>query len=127
MRATVEHVTPSANGRLRLEAAAGPDGRTRSWEADRIVAATGPDPDAATNPLVASLIEMGLARPGPQGIAIDVAPATGRVLGRREELRLPLFTIGPLRRGVIWESIAMPEIRDQAARLATHLLQRVPG
>ena len=125
-RATIDRVA-SAGDRLRLESAAGPDGTRSGWDADWIVAATGPDPDAATNPLVARLIEAGLARPGPQGIAIDVAPATGRVLGRREELRLPLFALGPLRRGVVWESIAMPEIRDQAARLAVHLLQRVPA
>lgn len=121
----LDRVVPTGAG-LRLEAAPGPGGTRRAWDADRIVVATGPDPDAAANPLLEGLIDAGLARRGPAGIALDVAPETGRVIGRRAGLRLPLFAIGPLRRGVLWESVAMPEIREQAARLAGHLVGRVP-
>lgn len=35
-----------------------------------------------------------------------------------------LFVIGPLRRGALLESTAMPEIREQAAHLAALLLDQ---
>ena len=45
-----------------------------------------------------------------------------------------LLAIGPLRRGVLWESTAIPELREQAAVVAqrllgrqTHVVSRVAG
>ena len=34
----------------------------------------------------------------------------------------PLFTLGPPLRGLYYETTAIPEIRDQAAALARHLM-----
>jgi uncharacterized membrane protein len=67
--------------------------------------------------LALGLLAWSRDRPVAAGILIGLGAATKFY---------PLFALGPLRRGVLWESIAMPEIRDQAARLAVHLLQRVP-
>jgi uncharacterized NAD(P)/FAD-binding protein YdhS len=33
-----------------------------------------------------------------------------------------LYAIGPLRKGSLWESIAVPELRAQASQLAEHLV-----
>jgi len=41
--------------------------------------------------------------------------AAGRVSNR-------LFTLGPLRKGELWESTAVPELRVQAERLARRLM-----
>ena len=78
--------------------------------------AVGPDPDATANPLLGAAIRDGWLRPGPMGIAIDVDPATGRVLDANGETTLPAYAMGALRKGVLWETLAIPEIRDQAAR-----------
>ena len=103
-------------GRLRI--IAGPD----SWTVDRIVLAVGPDPDASASPLLGAAIADGYLRPGPMGIAIDVDPATGRVLDRSGEPVLPVYAMGALRKGVLWETLAIPEIRDQAADVARQLV-----
>jgi uncharacterized NAD(P)/FAD-binding protein YdhS len=36
-----------------------------------------------------------------------------------------LFTLGPMRRGELWETTAAPDIRLQAARLADVLLREL--
>jgi uncharacterized NAD(P)/FAD-binding protein YdhS len=38
---------------------------------------------------------------------------------------LPAWTLGQLRRGELWETTAIPEIRDQAADMAGSILARV--
>ena len=84
--------------------------------------AVGPDPDATASPLLGAAIRDGWLRPGPMGIAIDVDPATGRVLDADGDPTLPAYAMGALRKGVLWETIAIPEIRDQAADVARRLL-----
>ena len=51
-----------------------------------------------------------------------VLPAEGRFAGAEA-----LFAVGPLRRGTLWESTAIPEIRVQAARLGRLLADRLRG
>jgi uncharacterized NAD(P)/FAD-binding protein YdhS len=38
-----------------------------------------------------------------------------------------VFALGPLRRGALYETTAIPEIRAQAAALASRLLHAVAG
>jgi uncharacterized NAD(P)/FAD-binding protein YdhS len=92
-----------------------------------VVNCAGPcnNPDASTDPLIRSLIDQGLARGGPLGIGLDTA-ADGALLDRSGESDLPVWTLGSLRRGTLWESTAIPEIRDQAAALAKRLLSQAP-
>lgn len=81
----------------------------------QVVNATGPGrlPDAA-DPLTAALLADGLVRVGPFGLGLDVGP-DGRAAGG------PLWAVGPLRRGRLWETTAVPEIREQATALAETL------
>ncbi|MGA5304707.1 FAD/NAD(P)-binding protein [Nucisporomicrobium flavum] len=74
----------------------------------------------SAGPLVAGLLEAGLATPGPHqlGLAID---AQGRVVAADGRVHDRLWLIGPLRRGTQWETTAVPEIRAQARSLATDL------
>jgi uncharacterized NAD(P)/FAD-binding protein YdhS len=67
--------------------------------------------------LVRTLAADGLVRPGPHGIGLDVT-ADGAVIGRSGQPHRALWTIGPMRRGVLWETTAVPEIRAQARVLA---------
>lgn len=113
----VAGVAESANGLLvRLS-----DGTT--VEVGAVVNCTGPcdRPGRSQDAFVRSLLDSGLACPGPLGIGFDTLP-DGRVLSADAHAALPIFTLAALRRGSLWESTAMPEIRAQAADLARTLL-----
>ena len=76
-------------------------------------------PDSA-GPLTAGLLAAGLGRVGPHGLGLDV-DAAGRLAGADGVPHERLWLVGPLRRGTLWETTAVPEIRTQAARLAADL------
>jgi len=115
--APIARVT-AAQGQLRID-----DGGPVAGPAvDRILLATGPSEDPAANPFLATAIGDGLLRPGPLGIGLDADPATCRVHDAAGTADLPVYTLGPLLRGVVWESIAIPEIRVQAAGIAASIL-----
>jgi len=97
--------------------------RAASTDIDFVVVCTGPDDtDALTRPPLASLVAAGQARPGPHGMGIDTDADTGQVVTASGDLVPNLYAIGPLRRGTLWESTAIPEIRSEARRLAALLL-----
>jgi uncharacterized NAD(P)/FAD-binding protein YdhS len=90
--------------------------------ADLVVNCTG-RPSAAQSrddPLVAALLTRGLARRDPLGLGF-ATERDGRLVSADY---LPAWTLGPLRRGELWESTAIPEIRDQAAVIARSVLAR---
>ena len=71
-------------------------------------------------PLIDSLVDAGLARPCPLGHGLWVDP-DGRIVDRAGRAHDELRVIGALRRGEAWESIAVPELRAQAAAVAESL------
>jgi len=83
--------------------------------ADAVVNCTGPADaiDDGSRPLIASLLAQGLAEPGPHGLGLAVTDA-GEVIGSNGAC----YALDWLRRGVLWETIAIAEIRDQAEALA---------
>jgi uncharacterized NAD(P)/FAD-binding protein YdhS len=93
---------------------------------DRIVNATGLEkrPTQVPGTLPAALHALGLARPGPHGMGIDT-DAAGGVRDRSGATVPGLWTLGIPRIGTLWESIAMPELRGQAARVAAAALAHV--
>jgi uncharacterized NAD(P)/FAD-binding protein YdhS len=93
-----------------------------SLTVDHVVVCIGPSGDMTRNPLGHRLIERGIAQPGPLGVGYLVDPTTGELIAQSGERQSTILTIGPLRRGVLWESIAMPEIRVQAAGVANAVL-----
>lgn len=88
-----------------------------------VVNCTGPDarysPDVS--PLVASLLEGGWVRTHAAGVGLDVH-ADGRVVQRDGSLSPLLYAVGPARQGTLWESVAVPELRGQAAAMATSVI-----
>lgn len=115
----LEAIGSTPDGRLRIDWH--PRGGTRGAQmtVDHIVNATGTEKrvDRAGGSLLPALLAQGLARPGPHGIGLDTSPA-GQVLGADGAPVAGLWTLGALRTGTLWESVAMPELRGQAARLA---------
>ncbi|MGN7127175.1 FAD/NAD(P)-binding protein [Methylorubrum thiocyanatum] len=70
------------------------------------------------DPLLRRLMDRGLVRPGPFGLGLD-AGVDYRARGASPgEGRGPLWILGPLLRGVLWECTAVPDIRNEAADLA---------
>ncbi|WP_422127058.1 FAD/NAD(P)-binding protein [Streptomyces misionensis] len=122
-------------GRLRLHTgevtAARPDGDTltvtvtgsRRLGVGWVVDCTGQGLRVAESPdpLLSCLVSAGPALPGPLGIGLATT-AEGRLRARDGAVE-PLWTLGAHRRGDLWESTAVPEIREQAAALARTLLK----
>ena len=100
------------------------DGATRDLSVGWLVNGTGPASDVASDPLLRDLFLAGLARPDALRLGLD-ADENGAVLDASGRPQERIFTLGPLLRGVLYETTAIPEIRDQAAALAPRLLQAV--
>ena len=120
-RGRVTAVTERA-GQLRVRV--DQTGTTTELTTGWLVNATGPGADltATTDPLLRDLLDRGLARPDPHRLGLDADPA-GAVLDAAGTPSRTLFTLGPTLRGLRYETTAIPEIRDQAAALATQLTE----
>jgi uncharacterized NAD(P)/FAD-binding protein YdhS len=68
--------------------------------------------DRTRDELLNGMLESGLAKPDPLGIALDVDERS-RVAGARNA-----WAMGPMTKGRYWEIIAVPDIRGQAAEVA---------
>lgn len=88
-------------------------------EAAAVIRCTGPRESLSEvgDPVLDCLFSAGDARPGPLGLGLAVDPG-GRLLDRQGRPSPVLWAIGPLRRGALLETTAIPEIRVQAAALA---------
>jgi uncharacterized NAD(P)/FAD-binding protein YdhS len=95
---------------------------------DRVINCTGPECDyrRMRHPLVASLLGQGLVRPDDLALGLDTA-SNGALLDAEGHPSKILYTLGPLRKGTLWETTAVPEIRVQAEELASALLCGEPS
>ncbi|HET9944147.1 MAG TPA: FAD/NAD(P)-binding protein, partial [Actinomycetes bacterium] len=96
--------------------------RLRSGRVVRVAAVvncTGPlgDVRRAGDPFLDHLLAAGVATAGPLGLGL--ATDDGRLVDARGTSAAPLWTLGAMRRGELWESTAVPEIRGQAAGVAS--------
>jgi hypothetical protein len=89
---------------------------------DRVLLATGPDERPEASPFLAAGMAAGLLRRGPLGLGIDADPATLRVRDGSGASGRPIWALGPILRGILFETIAIPEIREEAATIAEGLL-----
>ena len=88
----------------------------------RIVNCTGPELNIVRSgeQLLSALVAAGRIRPDPLKIGIDV-DLDCRTLDADGTASDDLYAIGPLTRGTFWESVAVPDIRTQAARVAARI------
>jgi uncharacterized NAD(P)/FAD-binding protein YdhS len=98
-------------------------GTERVIEVDRIVSCTGIHESYADSPrpLIRSLVRRGLARANDLGIGLGT-DLHGALLDASGRPSTVFFTLGPPRRGELFETTAVPEIRVQAEALALHLV-----
>jgi uncharacterized NAD(P)/FAD-binding protein YdhS len=97
-------------------------GGSASVEVARVVNCTGPEADfrKKRHPLVANLLERGLVRPDALGMGIEVSD-DGAVLDAQGTPSDTIFALGPVRKGGLWETTAVPELRGQARAIASRL------
>ena len=100
----------------------GPDGAWRSHRVARIFNCIGPAMGIrdTVDPMLASLLRTGLAVEDEAGIGLRTGP-DGELVGRSGVGDDRIVLVGALRRGDLWESTAVPELRVQAARAAAHV------
>lgn len=92
------------------------EGGRRTLRVDRLINATGVETRVRRSPnaLVGRLLERGIVAAGPHGLGL-ATDADGRASGPGSPA---LYTLGSARIGQCWESIAIPELRGQAERIA---------
>jgi uncharacterized NAD(P)/FAD-binding protein YdhS len=84
-----------------------------------VLSCTGPQADyrKLKDPLVRRLLASDLLAPDPMRMGANTAQG-GRVCNKAGEVIQGLYTLGSLQKGRLYESIAVPELRCQAAALA---------
>ncbi|HSY34550.1 MAG TPA: FAD/NAD(P)-binding protein [Acidobacteriaceae bacterium] len=94
--------------------------------ADRVINCTGPSMNYRRVPstLLQNLFRRGLVTTGPLGTGFHCS-RDGAVIGVDGHASEIIFNIGPGRLGDLFESIAVPEIRQQAVELASTLDDRM--
>ena len=92
--------------------------------ANRVINCTGSESDCRRidESFIISLFVQGLARPDPLFLGLDV-DEHGALRDSEGVASLPLYAIGPTRKGCLWETTTVPEIRVQAATLAQILTE----
>lgn len=122
--ATVSGISPLGSG-IRVDLS---DGTSR--EVGWVINCTGPETDvrAQGNPLLDDLLR---GRSGGAALAniafagLGLRTRLGRLVDAGGDTCAPIWTLGSLRRGELWESTALPEIRSQASSLAWEIVDLV--
>jgi uncharacterized NAD(P)/FAD-binding protein YdhS len=99
---------------------------TESFYADRVINCTGPSMNYRRVPstLLQNLFRRGLITSGPIGTGFHCSQ-DGAVIDAGGHPSEIIFNLGPGRLGDLLESIAVPEIRQQAVELASTLADRI--
>jgi hydroxyacylglutathione hydrolase len=104
----------------------GAHGDSNSFYADRVINCTGPSMNyrRVPSPLLQNLFQRGLVSSGPLGTGFHCSQ-DGAVIDAGGHASEIIFNLGPGRLGDLIESIAIPEIRQQAVELASVLADRI--
>jgi hydroxyacylglutathione hydrolase len=123
LRGSLRAVLPSPSGaQVQLRAN---HGEVKEVTVARVINCTGPDMNyrRVGSPLLNSLFAQGLIVAGPHGSGLWTNE-TGAVRGQNSSYSNVLFHVGPGRQGTLLESIAVPELREQALELAELLAKK---
>ena len=118
----IASIAAATDGRLHVHLASG-----QAVIVDVVVNATGLQVRTAAmdDPLLRQLLDSGLAAVGAHGLGLAVACDNGgaaRLLDGSGQAQPDLLLVGSLRMGAEWETIAIPELRVQAAASAAAAL-----
>ncbi|MDB5986205.1 MAG: beta-lactamase domain protein [Nevskia sp.] len=112
----------SVDATIRLRA----DRSLQTLNVQRVINCTGPECDyrRLNHPLIVSLREQGLIEADALGLGLSTDDR-GALIDAAAQPSTRLFTLGPPRKGQLWETTAVPEIRVQAQALAQQLLAQL--
>jgi len=101
-------------------------GATRTIHAARVINCVGPAMSVVdtVDPLLGSLFRSGMTAADPLGLGLR-SDAEGRLLDAQGVAQQGMRLVGALRRGELWESTAVPELRVQAAVAAESLAREL--
>ena len=101
------------------------NGETSRLRVDRVINCTGPESDIRriSSPLLSSLLQQKLICPDALFMGLDVSQ-NGALIGADGAASGFLYTVGSSRKGTLWETTAVPEIRVQVKELATLILMQ---
>lgn len=118
-------ITKSAGG-LRIAFRRRGSESTSYVQVGHIINCTSPQADVArrNDPLIRRLLNSGLISRDPLGLGV-VTDDHGSLIDAAGRPSSLLFTLGPWRRAQLLESIAVPELKHQAADLAHYLVGRL--
>ena len=121
--AIITSVAAARDGGLKAVIRARRSGETQTLRVGQIINCTGPECDyrKIDQTLVRHLFDQGIAAQDPLRLGL-LTSDSGALIGRDGKPSRVFFTIGPPRKGALFETTAMPEIRVQAAALARFLL-----
>ncbi|MBA2115326.1 FAD/NAD(P)-binding protein [Bremerella alba] len=94
---------------------------------DFVINCTGPKSRFSDSqiPLYSNLFNRGLAKPDGMDMGIEITDDFAVIVGDS----LPsscLYAIGPILKGTLWETVAVPELRQQAMSVAQTILKQKP-
>lgn len=115
--AAIERVEPDGD-KVRVHLSGG-----KTLSGDMVINATGPQLcfSNSRSELLRNLLKRGLAAPDDMDMGLQVKSDHTVIDGEGKRSRY-LMALGPLLRGTLWETTAVPELRDQARRVAETLL-----
>lgn len=93
---------------------------------DRIINCTGPQSDVSKieNKLFRNLLMKGMICSDPMKLGLNALP-DGTILSSNNEPSTYMYTLGSNLKGILWESVAVPELRIQAENLAKMLCHQL--
>ncbi len=100
----------------------------RRIQGGAVINCTGPSESWSRSalPLHKNLLERGLVAVDPMDMGIQIAPDFS-VTNKKGQTPGFLFALGPMLKGTLWESLAVPELRSQAFRVAETLARQLDG
>jgi uncharacterized NAD(P)/FAD-binding protein YdhS len=98
-------------------------GQLETLRVDQVINCTGPESDCrrVDDPFLRNLMRQKLARPDSLFLGLDVS-SDGALIDAQGTASNLLYAIGPVRKGSLWETIAVPELREQILDLSKVLL-----
>lgn len=98
-------------------------GQLERVRVDHVVNCTGPESDCrkVDDSFLTDLMRRKLGRPDSLFLGLDVS-SDGALIDAYGDVSDLLYAIGPVRKGSLWETIAVPELRVQASELSKLLI-----
>lgn len=98
-------------------------GDSTSIRVQTVINCTGSQGDyrQIAHPLIQTLLRQGAIQPDPLGLGLQVA-ANGALINSTGMPSRRLYTLGSAQKGCLWETTAVPELRQQAIALAQTML-----